>query len=87
MLDLDIYYKLQEDPDGYSVLYDLCLINGWADICPMSYPTWATWHFPNSKAGCRRKSIASICTRAKVHGEIASSVNGISKTYSQWEYK
>jgi hypothetical protein len=30
MNDLDILYKLQEDPDSYWVLYDLCLENGWA---------------------------------------------------------
>ena len=34
-MDLNILYSLNEDPDAYWVLYDLCLLNGWAlvDSC------------------------------------------------------
>jgi hypothetical protein len=30
MTDLDIYYNLIEDPDGYWIAYDLLLNHGWA---------------------------------------------------------
>jgi hypothetical protein len=32
MSNLDILNALMENPDSYWVLYDLCLLNGWADI-------------------------------------------------------
>jgi hypothetical protein len=32
MLDVDLLYVLQNDPDGYWILYDLCLENNWAFV-------------------------------------------------------
>jgi hypothetical protein len=32
MDDLEILYKLDQYPETYWVLYDLCLLNGWAFI-------------------------------------------------------
>jgi hypothetical protein len=29
-MNYELLSKLQENPDGYWILYDLCLINGWA---------------------------------------------------------
>jgi hypothetical protein len=48
MTDLDALYNLQEDPDGYLVLYDLCLINGWADSGIILY----NWRWISNGSRC-----------------------------------
>jgi hypothetical protein len=40
MNDLELLDKLYQDPDGYWPAYDLCLLNGWAEISILPIPWW-----------------------------------------------
>jgi hypothetical protein len=81
MFDLDIFYNLHEDPDAYWVLYDLCLLNGWAFISPgirielcgtRSYVEdigWSTIGYKSlSSNGFNHQSFANRITNSVLHG-------------------
>jgi hypothetical protein len=55
MSDLDLLYLLDQDPDAYWIIHDLCLLNNWCPIYSNNIdPSWDI-HNGNSKVGsiCR----------------------------------
>jgi hypothetical protein len=57
MSDLDLLYQLNEDPDSYWVVYDLCLLNGWAEINTLVIE-WFSWGYGSACDGLEYSNIS-----------------------------
>jgi hypothetical protein len=60
MESLDILYTLVEDPDSYWIVYDLCLLNGWANL---EGQTFSLGHYITSR-------IKIVSTSGHIHRSI-----------------